>query len=829
MLLSGLCSLALAPLLLRAITAQSLIPGWDADPAIEYAPVIGITPAISLALDALSIFASGLMLLLARPLSTPATSRLRAALVPSLSVYAWLCTLFALAYHATLSSSADLQQARVGASWASAFTLALALFFTAHHRAVRTALISAFVGVCSLMVFKGAVQVFVDHPALVRSFEANKDAFLAAQGWTSESSSAKSYIRRLSQPEASAWFGLSNVFATVCVILTALSLGQFLAALQRRRERLLTDRTAADTFFIALFALTTLLGILGVALAGGKGGFAALFFALSLFLLPRLLRIKPALNRFAPALIPATIAAVLSLVAIRGVLGERLSELSLLFRAFYIEASARIFTSRPLLGVGPDGYKDLYTILKNPLSPEEVASPHSIFFDWICCLGLPGIVLSIAWLLWLSRAGRVFGDVNTAATNQATNQATSTTIADQPAPESLRLEVRFAMLIAAAVVLAAMALESQALVPINAAVMVGGLFVWCAVALACVQTSTSSTPLVRGVCIAAAACAVHAQIEVTASWFQSAAFVLALCGAAGALGTAHTPSPNHNAENTTKSQPTDHPAAPRILPAISGLIALILSIALALGIALPAWKLHAATIAAADVLRPFAELRTARAAASDPSTPPETRDLLFERAKNSFALGMEVNPPQTIAELQQRAAAFQPFATADARDRLLLATRDLPRALQDWRLDREIKRLIVQTTRADGTANAREACRRALFSPPPQPGTRGAAPKLSWNLSVTTNWLATGQTTLTTPEEVVDFNRKALAADPSNVQHALNLTRLLVRFGTQLDPKGQLAKQAAQETLRLNALMRLDPEIRGLTPKELAEITTMSK
>lgn len=817
-MLSALCSLALAPLLLRAITAQSLIPGWDADPAIEYAPVVGITPALSLALDALSIFASGFMLILATPLSTPARSRLRAAFIPSLSVYAWLCAILTIAYHATLSSSADLQQARVGASWASAFTLALALFFTAHHRAVRTALIASIVGVCSLMVFKGAVQVFVDHPALVRSFESNKDAFLAAQGWTSDSSSAKSYIRRLSQPEASAWFGLSNVFATMCVILTALSFGQFLAAVDRRRDKLVSDRTSSDLAFIALFALTTLLGILGVALAGGKGGFASLFLALSLFLVPRLLRGKPALNRFTPAIIPATIALVLALIALRGFIGERLSELSLLFRAFYIEASARIFASHPLLGVGPDGFKDLYTILKNPLSPEEVASPHSIFFDWICCLGLPGIVLSVAWLLWLSRAGLSLRSVTVPDTN-----------AEQPAPESLRIEVRVAMLTAAVVVLAAMALESQALVPVNAAVMVGGLLVWCLVALACVQTSMSSTPLARGVCIAAAACAVHSQIEVTASWHQSAVFVLALSGAAGAIGAALARSTESSTANAPTPEPSAHPASPRALPAISGLIALAAAIALALGIALPAWKLHAATIAAADVLRPFAELRTARAAASDPSMPAEARQLLFERARNSFALAMEVNLPQSIAELEQRALAFQPFATADARDRLLLASRDLPRPLQDWRLDREVKRLIVQTARDDGTTKAREACRRSLFMPSPAPGSRGAAPKLAWNLSVTANWLATGQTNLTTPDEVVDFNRKALAADPSNVQHALNLTRLLVRFRTQLDPTGQLARQSALETLRLNDLMRLDPEIRGLTTKEKAEITAITK
>jgi hypothetical protein len=82
-----------------------------------------------------------------------------------------------------------------------------------------------------------------------------------------------------------------------------------------------------------------------------------------------------------------------------------LNELSLFFRWFYLEASARIFAGNPLVGVGPAGYQTAYARAKNPLSPEEVVSPHSIAADFACTLGIAGLawLALIAW--WVHRSG----------------------------------------------------------------------------------------------------------------------------------------------------------------------------------------------------------------------------------------------------------------------------------------------------------------------------------------------------------------------------------------------------------------------------------------
>src|SRR5262249_46234727 len=99
------------------------------------------------------------------------------------------------------------------------------------------------------------------------------------------------------------------------------------------------------------------------------------------------------------------IAAALSALVLRGLVGERSGELSLLFRWFYISTAARIIAVHPVLGVGPAGFQDAYQLLKPAISPEEVTSPHSVLFDFTSTLGLFGVAFALLFLLWSARAG----------------------------------------------------------------------------------------------------------------------------------------------------------------------------------------------------------------------------------------------------------------------------------------------------------------------------------------------------------------------------------------------------------------------------------------
>ena len=94
-------------------------------------------------------------------------------------------------------------------------------------------------------------------------------------------------------------------------------------------------------------------------------------------------------------------------VALRGaVLPEGfLGDKSLLFRWHYTIASAHIVADAPWRGVGPDGSQAAYSLHRVPRNPEEVTSAHSMFWDWLCALGISGAawIALVAFLLW--RAG----------------------------------------------------------------------------------------------------------------------------------------------------------------------------------------------------------------------------------------------------------------------------------------------------------------------------------------------------------------------------------------------------------------------------------------
>src|SRR5262249_27355910 len=96
-------------------------------------------------------------------------------------------------------------------------------------------------------------------------------------------------------------------------------------------------------------------------------------------------------SRFSGVIIMAMVLLTLGAVFARGTpLSQALSgDKSLLFRWHYTVASARMAAAHPWLGVGPDGYQDAYAQFRVPRNPEEVQSAHSMFWDWVCTLGVP--------------------------------------------------------------------------------------------------------------------------------------------------------------------------------------------------------------------------------------------------------------------------------------------------------------------------------------------------------------------------------------------------------------------------------------------------------
>lgn len=360
--------LILIPALLRALVTGTVMPWWDSDPSVAAPTGTAMTPTGGLLLD--------IGMVLGAALAAWDSGRRNRVAVSTVLVAAGA---IAVLWHA----SRETEHLVIGGAWIAGIAGMLGVGWLSERRETRGLVLGLSLGVVALLCARSLVQVLVDHPQTVSHFNANRDRVLAAQGWAPGSPQALMYERRLIQPDATAWFGLSNVLATFAA---AAAVFGILAA-WCIRER-------ASRFSLAV------LGVLGLGLlwmtgskggwgAGSIGGIVAVAFALGgRFSVGKRWRIWLPL---------AAACGVLVIIVVRGFVGERLGELSLLFRAQYMEAAWRIFAQNPLIGVGPSGFQDAYLLAKNPLNPEEITSPHSVLFDWLATLGLLG--LPWVWLL----------------------------------------------------------------------------------------------------------------------------------------------------------------------------------------------------------------------------------------------------------------------------------------------------------------------------------------------------------------------------------------------------------------------------------------------
>lgn len=384
-------ALALVPAALLALVTYDPFPGWGTDPAILPSPIVGLGPA-GLAQSGTLMILGAVVYLLGLRLDNARNAPLTFLLMTLGGVGVTLHV---------LAPSFRVDDLAIGACWLGGAAAACVVAHAASDPPRRRLIAAALVSVAVALIVKGGVQVLIEHPQTVAEYRATRDAFLASQGWEPGSSMAAAFERRLFQPEASAWFGLANVYSTFAawafVFVAGLTAGAFL---DRRGK---TDRTTIVGLIVGLlFTLT------GLALGGAKGGYAAAGLGIAIATLAAWLRTRhrPIPSMLPPLLALAVVIAPILAVVARGLLGERLAELSLLFRWFYLQGAARIIADHPLAGVGPAGFKDAYILAKPPLSPEEVTSPHSLLFDWAACLGLFGLFWAALLLILAIRAAR---------------------------------------------------------------------------------------------------------------------------------------------------------------------------------------------------------------------------------------------------------------------------------------------------------------------------------------------------------------------------------------------------------------------------------------
>lgn len=778
-------ALLLVPQFFRATTNVTNYPDWDLSPLVYALRTPAMPPSGSILCDAVTMLGSACLLIFAalrrRAGEAGGQTHPVAAVLAALGVIGVLLH----THFATATSIGDL---RVGASWVAAAAAGLAVFHAAGDAKARRLLTAVVIGFIVLLFLRGVQQVFIEHPQTLENFRDNKDRVLAAHGWSPGSPMALGFERRLSQPEASGWFGLSNVYSTFAAGTAVALLGLWLGV----RNQKMDARGITITLGAAMLA-----AIGCVALAGGKGGVLATALgaiAVGAFVLAARVRPLLGLARSLPVL---AILGAFTMIVARGLVGERIGELSILFRWFYVQAATRIFVDRPLQGVGPDGFQTAFLTAKPPLCPEEVTSPHSIFFDWISTLG----VLGFAWVVLLLAGAWMIG-------RSVLNSP------DEPAPAN-RGEIRAAMAVPALATIVVTWFESPLIVPELAAVRVLGLVGWCVLAY-CVMRSWNDRFARIGLAAAGAAMLAHAQIEVSASYVVSAplwAIFIAL--AASGATRAHTPSERPDRRMGAMSFTLALAAAVGALSAAFAFPALTrvrgwedkMRDAADLVRTIPAFGERLQSLGSPSGTTPYsAERETPETIASDLTrrlghTVPATNNGLSSAMRE-----LEDSCSDGAARLLGEAFEFDRTDRRPLRDASMLLIRKAGRSFQESR---------------PNTAKSQFEAAIGVMQPADAPPAKAG----DWL------WIAMLHQTAAEATRDADSFESAIAArtqaaglDPYNLPNAVALAKLFARAGKPKD-----AATWARRALELDDLSRLDRSVRGLTAPEAEMMRELAK
>ena len=498
--------------LLRAFLVIVPQVWFDVDPALDPMPLLAAGAAASHVLD-LALLAVACCALVGEWRS-------------GRGVHAWLVALACLPLPVIAFSAFGLgfEHGFRGMTWLAGMVAFVALAHLVRDRPMRVVALSTLLAASALLAVRGGVQVLVEHPATVALYEETREAFLAERGWAPDGAAARSYERRLMQPEASGWFGLANPFSMSMGVGVVAFAG--LAVLARARQQ------AGST----LLLLGASLGCLALlAVNGSKGAIVAT--ALSGALLAYLVR-GSAPPRAAWVLAVAGLA--LLAVAARGAVGLAIDEKSLLFRSYYLEAAVAMLRDVDILvlGTGPDGVQQWFNRAKPPECPEDVKSLHSVFADWIVTLGISGV----AWV------GAVLSVFLRRVELAGADQDGTDTAGAGLGPERARRGVLVLALAAGSIALLVQLLVEQPTVDVSWFVFrTLGLVAFALVAAVCAEALAS----LPGRTLAALSIAVamlvlvHSQIETNAWMPSSCVLVLLLlaCGSALADGPAPAAGP----------------------------------------------------------------------------------------------------------------------------------------------------------------------------------------------------------------------------------------------------------------------------------------------
>jgi len=466
---------------IRTMVEYDAFPNWSADPFLFSLPITGITPKLALMLN-LSVVGSCCLSLVGMIF--------RKDELPLITSVMMIVGISVLGVHSYLRMNTFLDGSNLLAIMSVLFVTSFAHKFDSVHKVLITLVVSFGV----LLTIHGGYEMLVEHPLTVQNYEMNRDSFLASRGWASDSFQTRSYERRLYQPEPIAWFGLTNVFAS---FVGAGAAGLFA----------LGWRLKSSSRLWSVIILAGLISFSGLLLTQAKGGVGAFVLGMSLFVLSQWFKKIKIDGR-------ATIAisiALLGIVMLRGLIGERVGELSLLFRWQYIVGSLRMFFEHPFIGVGPGAFQEHYAIVKPALSPEDVASAHSIPFDLIAQLGVGGLACIWVFMNTVWRARPQLSSCDKPTTCLFLPSRIQTQITLGIIALSSVISIRFA----------AGVIDANSLVMQVFATLAWAGIVYLILNLLSTVTDISRSAVHFSIFAAASVIVIHSMIEVTGTWYVS--------------------------------------------------------------------------------------------------------------------------------------------------------------------------------------------------------------------------------------------------------------------------------------------------------------------
>jgi hypothetical protein len=769
----------LALAIFRSLVGVEPFPFWDSDPMRLAGPLTGLTPAGSAVVDSLIALAGGAVLL---------GEALAGAGVMLGSSGLALIGAVGVGLHALVLHGGSLEHARIGSTWAASIIAGLAAMHACRDAALRRVTLATLFGLGMMLLAKGVLQVAVEHQLTVETYRRDPEAFLQAQGWTRDSASARNFERRLSQPEASAWFGLANVYATFAAAGLVGLTGWALLAWRQSRSKSdpLPDGWAGALSVAALGSAASLW------LAGSKGGITAAGIGLSLLAGRMLLGRQVAraqlwrlTTRIAGLLAVALVVSAVGALLVRGLLGERMGELSLLFRWFYVEGATRVFLREPLFGVGPAGFKDAYMLAKPDLSPEEVQSPHSVMFDYAATLGAFGFAWIALWIVWVYRLG-----VAVIAPPRHTNTDAITS----------RPEAWYIALAAAIPTIAAAWIEQPISTPESGLARLIGLLVWVGVSLAALQLLRRDTRAVWVAALAGLTVAIHSQIEVTPVLGGAACLVTILLASAGA------------------APPSDQRRRFRVAAYGAALSISAAGLAWIVCIGLPMLRWERGLREAADLVAPIGQLRQRTVAVLSSRGPLPDSDSM-DRIAGDLGRLLNQAPPGKAEEFERAMAALAAVRAEEASRRLELAGAQVPR---HFGTREAAARMLLAAADARQSLGMRDQSERlgAEAVRIAQDATAGLPPTASAYGMLGTVWatragFGVNQEYL---HRALEAWTAAAALDPYGLAFPLRIFKTELVLG-----RTESAKRWARRLLELDALQRLDP-LKRLTEQERREV-----